>query len=52
MAIPLDSAFGQVLRELRLERGLSQEALSHACGRHRTFVSFQPFRFSNFIFPN
>ena len=35
----LGNAFGDVIRELRLERGLSQEALSHLCGRHRTYVS-------------
>ena len=35
----LEIAFGSVIRELREERGLSQEALSFACGRHRTYVS-------------
>jgi len=35
----LTQAFGEVLRELRHERGLSQDALSFACGRHRTHVS-------------
>lgn len=39
MAVAVSSAFGNVVRELRLERGLSQEALSFACGRHRTYVS-------------
>jgi transcriptional regulator with XRE-family HTH domain len=38
-ATELQVAFGQVLREVRLEAGLSQEALSFACGRHRTYVS-------------
>lgn len=32
-------AFGEVLRELRLVQGLSQEELSFAAGRHRTYVS-------------
>jgi transcriptional regulator with XRE-family HTH domain len=32
-------AFGQVIRELRHQAGLTQEALSFACGRHRTYVS-------------
>ncbi|MGQ0804126.1 MAG: helix-turn-helix domain-containing protein [Actinomycetota bacterium] len=35
----LSAAFGEVLRELREKRGMSQEALSFACGRHRTYVS-------------
>jgi transcriptional regulator with XRE-family HTH domain len=38
-ATDLQVAFGEVVRELRLEAGLSQEALSFACGRHRTYVS-------------
>jgi transcriptional regulator with XRE-family HTH domain len=35
----LEKAFGAVIRELREQRGLSQEDLSFACSRHRTFVS-------------
>jgi transcriptional regulator with XRE-family HTH domain len=35
----LEIEFGRVIRELRHETGLSQEALSFACGRHRTYVS-------------
>lgn len=35
----LQVAFGQVIRELRKKAGLSQEALSFACHRHRTYVS-------------
>jgi transcriptional regulator with XRE-family HTH domain len=35
----LQIVFGRVVRELRTKAGLSQEALSFACGRHRTYVS-------------
>ena len=35
----LEAAFGAVVRELREKRGLSQEELSFACSRHRTYVS-------------
>jgi transcriptional regulator with XRE-family HTH domain len=38
-AVDLKVAFGEVIRELRLAAGLSQERLSLECGRHRTFVS-------------
>ena len=34
-----EKAFGEILRELRNSRKLSQEALAHACGLDRTFVS-------------
>lgn len=39
MSTDVSAAFGQVIRDLRLERGLSQEAVSFACDRHRTYVS-------------
>jgi transcriptional regulator with XRE-family HTH domain len=39
MAATPETAFGEVIRELRQRRGLSQEALSFACQRHRTYVS-------------
>lgn len=33
------TAFGQRLRQVRLERGLTQEQLAEAAGVHPTFVS-------------
>lgn len=35
----LETAFGDVVRDLRERKGLSQEELGFACGRHRTYVS-------------
>ena len=39
MGSELRQAFGEVIRELRQDRNLSQEELSFSCGRHRTYVS-------------
>lgn len=35
----IDKAFANVLRELRLKKGLSQEAFAFEVGIHRTYVS-------------
>ncbi|MEX0983918.1 MAG: helix-turn-helix transcriptional regulator [Actinomycetota bacterium] len=35
----LEAILGGVLREMRLERGLSQEELGHAIGSGRTYLS-------------
>ena len=37
--VPLHQALGDVLREMRLQKGMSQEQLAVACDRHRTYVS-------------
>ncbi|HVF53481.1 MAG TPA: helix-turn-helix transcriptional regulator [Actinomycetota bacterium] len=34
-----EQAFGEVLRELRVDHQLSQEELALACDRHRTYIS-------------
>lgn len=36
---PAHAAFGQAVRALRLERGMTQEALAFACDLDRTYVS-------------
>ena len=35
----LSEAFGEILKEARLEKGLSQELLAHLAGLHRNSVS-------------
>ena len=37
-ATPLQRAFGQRVRELRLSKGHSQEGFADLCGVHRTFM--------------
>jgi transcriptional regulator with XRE-family HTH domain len=36
---PIEKFFGQVLQQLRKERGLSQEELGFESGYHRTYIS-------------
>lgn len=35
----IEKLFGQILRQLRKERGFSQEALGFKTGYHRTYIS-------------
>ena len=35
---PVHAAFGNAVRELRRERGLSQEELGHRSGLHRNYI--------------
>jgi len=37
-ATEIRSVVGKVLRQLRVDRGLTQEGLGHAAGLHRTYV--------------
>jgi transcriptional regulator with XRE-family HTH domain len=37
--LELNKAFGQVLRTIRLEKGLTHEALAERAGLHPTFIS-------------
>ncbi len=34
-----EQAFGQVLKQIRQQKGISQEALAEACDRHSTYIS-------------
>lgn len=36
--LPLRAILAENMRRERLKRGLSQEALAHACGLHRTYI--------------
>lgn len=35
----IENLFGQILRELRIEKGISQEDLGFKSGYHRTYIS-------------
>ena len=39
MAVDVRKSFGNRVKELRLERGISQEELAFRSGLHRTYVS-------------
>ncbi|WP_298676661.1 helix-turn-helix domain-containing protein [uncultured Megasphaera sp.] len=35
----IQEAFGQAIRKLRMEQGISQEKFAHLCNLHRTYIS-------------
>lgn len=49
---PLLKALGKRIRELRTERGYSQESFADACGVHRTFMGTIERGESNLSFQN
>jgi transcriptional regulator with XRE-family HTH domain len=38
MAASALALLGQTIREIRIERGMTQQQLADLCGRHRTFI--------------
>jgi len=38
MAVTTLELLGRTVRELRIERGITQQQLADLCGRHRTFI--------------
>lgn len=39
MRSPAHAAFGDAIRNIRKQRGISQEDLAHLCGLDRTYIS-------------
>lgn len=39
MHMDILTRYGQAVRKIRLERGISQEELADRCGLHRTYIS-------------
>lgn len=38
MAVSALELLGQTVRDIRMERGMTQQQLADLCGRHRTFI--------------
>jgi transcriptional regulator with XRE-family HTH domain len=38
MAVSALALLGQTIREIRIDRGMTQQQLADLCGRHRTFI--------------